>query len=300
MNIKIIILSLALFINSTNLFSQNNGGFENWATQNGYEEPVGWQTFNILSIFGGNPICATKATGTDAYSGNYSLKITSKYYPVKIISNFPDTVGFAFNGKITISPPSYAIGSPYTNRPQKLSFFAKYIPVGFDNGYAGLVLYRNLPTGRDTIGYGTLVIAPNAIYTQYQIFITYKSNAIPDSANIYFQASNSSNGKRVGCALFIDEVKFVDFVGVEEYELNALKVKVFPNPVSDILTISAEIDEADKIEISDIMGRPINTYKIQNYEAKINTNNYKNGNYYYKLLDKKNKPLTYGKFSVLK
>ena len=108
------------------------------------------------------------------------------------------------------------------------------------------------------------------------------------------------DGKRVGSSLYLDEVKFVDFVGVEEYELNALKVKVFPNPVSDILTISAAIDEADKIEVSDIMGRAINTYKIQNYEAKINIANYKNDNYYYKILDKKNKPLTYGKFSVQK
>ena len=256
MNIKkIIIASLLLFVNRTSLFSQNNGGFENWATVNGYEEPVDWQTFNIFSIFFGNPICATKATGTDAYAGNYSLRITSKYFPVKIVAQQPDTVGFAFNGKITISPPSYAIGSPYTNRPQKLSFYAKYIPVGFDNGYAGLVLYRNLPTGRDTIGTGTLNIAPNAIYTKYDILINYRSSVVPDSANIYFQASNSSNGKRVGSSLYIDEVKFVDFVGVEEYELNASKVKVFPNPVSDILTIIAALDEADKIEVTDVLGQ---------------------------------------------
>ncbi len=300
MQIKKTILALIVFINTSTLFSQNNGGFENWTTINGYEEPVDWQTFNIFSIFVGNPICATKATGTDAYSGNYSLKITSKHYPVKITSTFPDTVGFAFNGKITIAPPSYAIGSPYTNRPQKLSFYAKYLPVGFDNGYAGLVLYRNKPTGRDTIGTGTINIAPNPIYTRYDIFINYRSSSVPDSANIYFQASNSSNGKRVGNSLFIDEVKFVDFVGVEEYEINASKVKVFPNPVSDILTITAEIEEADKIEVSDGVGRLINSYKIKNNEVKINITNYINDNYYYKILDKKNKPLTFGKFSVIK
>jgi hypothetical protein len=293
-------LHLLLFVFLTiNVSAQNNGGFENWAIVNGYEEPVDWQTFNIFSVFG-NPICATKVGGVDKYAGNYALKITSKYLPIKIVPQQPDTIGFAFNGKITISPPSYAIGSPYTNRPQKLSFYAKYIPVGIDNGYSGVVLYSNLPTGRDTIADGTLVIAPNATYAQYQILLNYRSNAVPDSANIYFQASNSSNGKRVGSSLFIDEVKFVDFVGVEEYNLNATKVKVFPNPASDILTICTEIEEAYKVEVTDIIGRTINSFTIQNYEAKINVSNYKSGNYYFKILDKKNKPLTYGKFSVQK
>lgn len=292
-------IAILFLLSNIFCFSQNNGGFENWNTVNGYEEPVGWQTFNILSLFG-NPICATKVSGIDKYAGNYALKITSKYMPVKVISALSDTVGFAFNGKITISPPSYDIGSPYTNRPEKLTFYAKYIPVGLDTGYAGLILYRNLPTGRDTIGYGTLAVKPNLSYTLYEIPIIYNSNIIPDSANIYFQASNRANGRRVGSSLYLDEVKFVDFVGIEEYTANASKVKVFPNPSSETLTINTEIEEATKVEITDVTGRTINLYTIQNYESKINLSNYKNGNYYFKILDKKNKPLTYGKFSVNK
>jgi hypothetical protein len=294
-------LFIILFIlNASIIYAQNNGGFENWTIVNGKDEPDSWQTLNILSLFG-NPVSAFKVGGTDKYSGNYALKIISVLMPVKILPQLPDTFGYAFNGKAIISPPSFISGMPYTTRPEKISFYTKYIPVGLDTGLIGVVLHRNTATVRDTIAFNREKILPNGTYTHYEINLNYRNNNIPDSIDIYFKPSSTDSvARRVGSALFIDDVALVNFVGVKENELYASKIKVFPNPTSDILAISVEIEEADKIEVTDDLGRTISFYKIQNYEAKINVNTYKNGNYYYKLLDKKNKPLTYGKFSVQK
>jgi len=294
-------LFIILFIlNASIIYAQNNGGFENWTVINGKDEPDSWQTLNILSLFG-NPVSAFKVGGTDKYSGNYALKIISVHMPVKILPQLPDTFGYAFNGKAIISPPSFISGMPYTTRPQKISFYAKYIPVGSDTGLIGVVLHRNTTTGRDTIAYNRNKILPNGSYTHYEINLNYRNNNIPDSIDIYFKPSSTDSvGRRVGSALFIDDVLLVDFVGLKENELSASKINVFPNPSADILTISADIEEANNVEVTDVLGRTIGYYKIQNYAVKINVNSYKNGNYYYKIVDKKNKPLTYGKFSVHK
>ncbi|MDX2174570.1 MAG: T9SS type A sorting domain-containing protein [Bacteroidota bacterium] len=290
-----------LFFSSILINAQNNGGFENWSVLYGNDEPDNWQTLNILSLFGTNPVSAFKVSGTDKYSGNYALKIVSNYFPTKVIGQLPDTFGYALNGKIIISPPSFISGVPYTSRPEKISFYAKYIPVGLDTGLIGVVLHRNTPTGRDTIAYNRNKILPNGSYTHYEININYRSNAIPDSADIYFKPSNTDSlARRVGSALFIDDVAFVDFVGISENENYSSKIKVYPNPASDQLSISIDIKEAEKIEITDALGRNISSIKVQNFEAKLNVVNYKNGNYYYKIIDKKNKPITYGKFVVQK
>lgn len=293
-----ILLTLTHFVTK----SQNNGGFENWVTSsNGlYEDPVDWQTLNFSTQFG-NPVSAFKVSGVDKYSGNYALKITSVHLTAKIISQLPDTIGLVFNGKVTISPPSYQIGSVFNGRPQKLTFYSKYIPVGIDTGLVGLILYRQLPGGiRDTIGEGKIDILQNGIYSYYQINIHYRNSATPDSSNIYFQSSNRPNAKRVGSSLYIDEVAFSAWAGIEKYDSYASKIKVYPNPASNLLSINVLVEDAAIVEIINMQGQKINTCSIQNYNATINTEGLSHGVYFYNILNKKNKILTNGKFIIAK
>ncbi len=280
--------------------SQNNGGFENWTVINGNDEPDNWQTLNFLSLFG-NPVSAFKVGGTDKFSGNYALKIVAVHLPNKILPQLPDTFGYAFNGKVIISPPSFISGTQFTSRPEKISLYAKYIPVGLDTGIIGVVLHRNTPTGRDTIAVNRNKILPGLSYSYYEFNLNYKSTAIPDSADIYFKPNNTDSvARRVGSALFIDDVAFINYVGISENQALAHKVKVFPNPASDVLKIIADIEGTEKVEVTDVMGRFIGIYKMENNEISINITSYKNGTYYYKLINKTNKPLTYGKFDVQK
>ena len=300
---KIIIASLIIFVNSTTLFSQNNSGFENWTVINGKDEPDNWQTLNFLASFG-NPVSAFKASNTDKYSGNYALKVKTVYLSNKLgINSMPDTIGIVFNGKIIISPPSYRIGSPYTIRSEKLGFYSKYVPVGSDTGLVVVTLHRNLSTGRDTIATGKVDIKPNGNYSFYEITLDYRSNATPDTAAIVFGSSKNNTIGRVGSELYVDDVLFTGLapIGIKEYN-NAYqsKIKIFPNPASDIITINTPFDDATKIELLDVSGKHINSYKIANYLVSVNTNQFSNGVYFYNVYDKKNKLLTTGKFNVVK
>ena len=290
------------------VFSQNNGDFENWTlktvnTSSGtisYQDPDNWQTLNFLSQFG-NPLSAFRASGTDKYSGNYALKIMSVYLPNKLIPQIPDTLGITYNGKIITSPPSYLPGSPYTGRPAKLGFYSKYIPVGIDTGLAKVVLYRGLTTGRDTIATGRIKILPSGVYSFYEIILNYSSTANPDSAQILFSVSGAgsdSTAKRVGNTLYVDDVLFIGTVDIKEYEGYYSKIKLYPNPTTDVLTINTQVEEAEKIEVTDITGKTRYTYKIVDYHIFINTSLYDYGCYFYRVLNKDGKILVNGKFVV--
>ncbi len=302
---KIIIISFILNISNTILFSQNNGGFENWSTLYGKDEPDYWQTFNLLSAFSSsNAVSAYKVGSVEAYSGNYALKVKTIHVKNKLgINNLPDTIGIVFNGKIIISPPSYKIGSPYTTRSEKLGFYSKYAPVGNDTGIVIATLQRNLPTGRDTIATGFVNIVASGSYSFYEINLIYRSNATPDTAAIIFGSSKNNITCRVGSELFVDNVLFTGTapIGIKEYNNSyQSKIKHYPNPVSDVITINTPFDEATKIEVIDISGKYINSYKIVNYLVSVNTYPFSNGVYFYNVYDKKNKLLTTGKFNVVK
>jgi len=283
-------------------YSQNNGGFENWTTYGTYEDPDYWQTFNILKNFG-NPISAFKVSGTDKYAGNYALKITTVFLPNKIITSLPDSLGITFNGKIITSPPSYKVGSPYTIRSEKLRFYAKYTGVGQDSGAVFVSLQQHTALGRDTIATGQVAIPPSGSYSLFEIPLIYRTNGTPDTASIVLGSSKSQTYARVGSSLFIDEVLFTGLVpiGIKEY-VNPFKskIKIFPNPASDNITIYTPFDEATKIEIVEVSGKQISSHKITNYTTLVNTSQYPSGSYFYNIYDRKNKLLTSGKFNIVK
>lgn len=291
-----------VFLNINYIFSQNNGGFENWTTSGSYQEPDSWQTFNLLSTIG-NPVSAFQASGLDKYSGNYALKIKTIHLTNKLGINLPDTIGIVFNGKVIISPPSYKIGSPYTTRSEKLTFFSKYTPVGPDTGLVVVSLSRQTASGRDTIATGKVDVVPNGSYSYYEILLNYRSNATPDTAAIIFGSSKKTSTSRVGSTIFIDDVLFTGVVpiGIKENENSyQSQIKVYPTPANENITINTPFDEATKIEIINTLGQPIGTYKISNYITLINTNQFNNGVYFYNVYDKKNKLLVSGKINIVK
>ena len=283
-------------------FSQLNGGFENWSTEYNYEKPDNWQTFNFLSVtFPPNPLSAFKGTGVDKHSGNYALKLKTIF-----VNNNPvpgtiaDTIGRVFTGKITISPPSLHLGFPFVGRPEKLEFWCKYNPVGTDEAGAAVILQRWNGNGNDTIATGLTTITAIASYTLFQINLTYLSTALPDSAGIVFASSRRTEQARVGSALYIDDVLFTGWVGIDEPKLCSENIKIFPNPAKDNVNILAQMEEADNVQVADAAGKAVGIYKIQNYKVNLNTSAFSNGLYFYEIRDRKDRILNKGKFSVAK
>ena len=298
---KKLIIILAVLVSAVfNCEAQPNGGFENWATASGIQEPVGWQTLNFLSLFG-DPISAYKATGIDKHSGSYALKLQTIF-----LSHNPapgtlrDTMGYVFTGLISISPPSIKYGIPYVGRPEKLEFWSKYIPVGADHAGASVILQKWNGTKTDTIAIGSIAIDTTAAYTLFQVNLNYLSNELSDTVVIGFSSSYLKVNARAGSTLFIDDVALTGWVGIDEHSIIADKVKIFPNPAKENITIQAQIDEAVNVQVIDIAGKVEGTYQIQNYNVNIKTDAFADGVYFYKIRDKKNRILTSGKFNVVK
>lgn len=293
-------MSAILLTAISNGKAQANGGFENWITTSGMLEPSGWQTLNFLSVFV-NPLSAFKAAGIDKHSGNYALKLQTVFLQHNPAPNIlPDTTGGAFTGKVIVSPLSIKLGIPYTARPEKLEFWAKYIPVGNDIAGAFVLLQKWNGTGHDTIAYNDINFGSTSTYTLFQMNLNYHSTALPDTVTIGFSSSYVKLKARVGSTLYVDDVAFTGWVGIDEHINYTDKVKIFPNPAKENITIDAQISEADNVQIDDVSGRLIGVYKIQNYSTNINTGVFAEGIYFYRIRDKNNKILTNGKFNVTK
>ncbi len=300
---KQILLSALLSWGTTAVIAQPNGGFENWVTAFSQENPVGWQTLNFLAVMSPlNHTSAFKATGLDKHSGNYALKLKTTNV---VVNPYPsiisDTTSGIFTGKLVFSPPSYKYGFPYTGRPEKLEFWSKYAPIGNDTGFAGVLMLKWNGFTRDTIAYGLVYINPTPSYTLFQVDLTYYSLGYPDSASIAFRSSKDTISARVGSTLYIDDVALTGWVGIDE--LNSLKtdkVKIFPNPAKGELNIQTKIEGADNVNVFDSSGKLRGVYKIQNNNVSVNTGIFAAGNYFFDIIDKKDKVLNKGKFSVVK
>lgn len=295
-----ITLNFALL--TLNCSSQPNGGFENWVTEFNYQAPDGWQTLNFLSIFTPpNPLSAFKATGVDKHSGSSALKLKTIF-----VNNNPvpgaisDTIGYIFTGKVNISPPSLKLGVSYIGRPEKVEFWAKYLPVGLDLAGVSVILQKWNGTGNDTIARVDIIIDSTITYTLFQANLIYQSTEVPDTLIMGFSPSYKKSKARVGSTLYLDDIALTGWVGIDEHNIYTDKVKVFPNPASDEVNINATIDEADNVQIIDVSGKLMGNYKIQNYNANISTGLFAEGIYFYEIRDNKNKPFTKGKFNVVK
>lgn len=296
----VLILSVSGIFHS---IAQPNGGFENWTAEASYENPDGWATINFLSLTNPpNPLSVFKAIGIDKHSGNYAMKLKTI-----ALNNNPnpgiigDTTGGVFTGKINLSPFSFVYGFPYAGRPEKLEFWAKYEPVNNDTAETFVVLFKSNGAIRDTVGFGRITIPATPLYNLFQMDITYYSNAIPDTASMAFGASQYKSGiSSVGSTLYLDDLAFTGWVGINEKNQYTEKVKIFPNPAKDNLKIITEIEEAENIKITDISGKKMGRFKIQNFNAIINTTFFAEGIYFYEVVDKKEKIHTKGKFSVVK
>lgn len=296
-NVLFIILSL-LFCK---LSAQQNGGFEAWTPEFNYENPDDWQTMNLLNLTTPpNPVSSFKAVGIDKHSGNYALKIKS----VHIVNNptpgmIPDTFGCAFKGKITISPVTFKAGYPYTSRPEKLEFYAKYSPVGNDTAYAEVLLKRWTDTLTDTIATGILNISASTVFNLYEVNLTYFKDELPDSAVIVFYSSRDTLTARVGSTLYVDDVSFSGWVGLNEIK-KPDKVTVFPNPAKEQITIRTTLDNTHTIRLVNSLGAEMGIYDMGSRGLTIEIGTFPEGTYFYEMRNKQNRVLDTGKFTVIK
>ena len=104
-----------IFVSAVFAQSVPNGGFESW-TLNSFENPLGFQTSNYNFDNGVQTgVNATKTT--DAYHGNYALKLTTTTTGTNV------TFAFFANGDPGKSPLQGGI--PYSQKPTGIQFHYK-------------------------------------------------------------------------------------------------------------------------------------------------------------------------------
>lgn len=304
-----------------------NPGFETWsvdAIASSTNDPnsgignSGWWDFNFTNyvLFGSSPATVFKGTGNpppengSAYAEIVSNVMSSTTYgdlhPYGF--NYPDTNGLLFTAYINVvgTNLTYKRGEPFSGgRLNKYSFYYRYIPVGGSGGdtaTCGVVMYK----AGAVIGAGLWeCYTTTTAWTPATVTITYTGLGNPDTILIQYNAcsnyhnhGHTGNGPKPGDTLDIDNATIT---GIDNVSEQLDKVNLYPNPANTQINLAVTGQfNATRVEIYDMTGRQMGTYSMNNNFLTINTQSYKSGMYFYKLLDNTGAQLNVGKFSIVK
>jgi hypothetical protein len=121
---------------------------------------------------------------------------------------------------------------------------------------------------------GTKDVDGNAIanLVDYKVFIFSKADGTNATVNSLSQASNT--------------IKLIDDTGIEEFD--KANINLFPNPVSDFMTIEMPTTGRYNIQIIDINGKVVFEKRFEGLSTKISVSDFVNGNYIVNIIDNKN------------
>jgi hypothetical protein len=302
---SVAIAALALSANAQ-AFIPNNG-FEFWSTTAGEDiQPTGWVSYNVFTFApfetsGPNPTSVTQAGTPDNYQGNYSAKITT----VDLVSNpsaadIPNRAGVMYTGSVAFSSPYLFPGYSSQQKPQTLTYYAKYSPVGGDSAYCAVVLTHWNGTNRDTLAYGVDgMTGTTTSYAQRTIALVYDptfQNDFPDTISIGF-SSSSIMSPQAGSALYVDDLQFTGYVGVNEITSNN-GVSVYPNPSATTTQFDVTVDNASQVVVFDMTGREVARENFNGKVARVNSAQLANGSYTYTIISNEAEVVNRGEFAV--
>lgn len=229
-----------------------NLDFEQWnidQTSGNPIKPTGW--FDNES-----PICYQDSS---AFQGDFALGVSVWYW-------YSKTTAFQT--------------APISSRPLALSGFYKYTDnfVRFletdeivdDTALVEVYLtkWNNATTRRDTLGTGKLPLFERLEYTEFNCFINYNSNDLPDTINVIFDPSimrrylmnsgffaTTESGR---CSfLTIDKLSLSDdLTGLPNISKNG-ELLVFPNPAQNYIQLDVSGDQQLSFEIIDSFGKSV-------------------------------------------
>ena len=281
---KTILSIVAVALTSASLFAQiPNNGFENWTSMGSYSNPDGWDQLNNLTASASIYTC-TK--GTPGFVGTGYLKLVSKTVGTNVAP------GVAVSGLIDVGAMKPKSGFPYTGQPQKLTGSWQYMAGSTsDAGFISVILtkWNSTSMKRDTIAKANQVLSGMVMaWTTFNINLTYKSSALPDSAIIVLSASGTT--PVANSYLYVDNLSFAgSVVGINTIDNYVSNINTYPNPASDNINVEfyAQKVSTIKLQLVDITGKlikEINVGEIQgNYKHTINTTGISKGVYFLKV-----------------
>lgn len=293
---KFLLAIAAIVIQTSTSTAQNplpNAGFETWTQYSGglgsnYREPDGWNTANQCSQILAN-YAVSRITG--AHSGTYAAELKTKSAFGSILMN-----GLITTAEIICSTNSGGQEGGISSSliPDSIAFWYKYAPAGVDTAYVQVLLFNGADTVSETKG--QLYVAKSE-WTRASFAIPTPTST-PTVISTLFNSSwgDGSQGQAVVNSTFtIDDVEFIFATGVNE---NAQKnlIKVYPNPVQDILNVSNANGGNTVLEVIDATGRSVMTRTLHGANSRLDVSALPNGLYMYQLRSTNRQVLRTGKF----
>jgi hypothetical protein len=152
------------------------------------------------------------------------------------------------------------------------------IVTAFKNGYG--------VGGTDSIvGTGSQNVTGSSAFVKQTVSISYvNTTVVPDRIVISFAVSKKTIPV-VGSTMYVDDVTLTGTTGIETPIVNDQNVSVFPNPSSNLLHISADINDMLVVRFYNSLGQLVLAQDIDKV-ADINVSQFANGNYIYVLSSK--------------
>ncbi|MBI3135993.1 MAG: T9SS type A sorting domain-containing protein [Bacteroidetes bacterium] len=250
-------LIVLLFI-ADNTFAQiPNNGFESFTNMGAYDEPDSWGTLNALTDMAG---IYTATKGTPGSPGASYLKLTSKTVGPAVVN------GIAVSGVLDESTMTPVSGFAYTGQP--ISFTGKWQHMIYGSSQGGITVvltkWNSTTSMRDTVAMANQTLSGMAMsWANFTIPFTYYSADAPDSCIIFMRASGSS--PTANDYLWVDNLAFSgSVVGIENNELSVGTVSVYPNPSSEMLTVSfaTTASQPVNLQLVDIAGKIVLTKNL--------------------------------------
>lgn len=292
---KILYSTLLFIATGLSLQAQNatpNAGFENWNSIGNRVDPADWNTLNPNTAILGVLTC-TRASGADAHSGSYAIKLTTK-------SVFGITAnGIASTGTLITTPP-YGVtgGIPFTGRPDSISGWYKYTPQGADQGFIQLMLTGTSIT--DTIGF-VKVETPNATVSSFTYFsapVTYYSSANPTNS-IWILSSSSGTNPVVNSSIIVDDIAMVFNPTGLNHEMANSSVKLLNNPAADKLYFSTD-NQSYQLQLISVTGNTVLNSTLSSADNAVSIDEVANGIYFYTITGMQDNFITSGKVIIRK
>lgn len=279
-----------------------NANFENWETitvgSNSYPEPNDWNTANECTVIL-NVASVTKST--DAYSGSFSARLESLDGPGQTI---------VINGVLTTAQMICLAasggqegGSAYTDDilPDSIVGYYKYAPANGDSAYSQIMFLAN--NDQDTISYTRVNFTQNvSTWTRFSAPITPASGTNdPEKLSLFFSSSwgdGSQGDAEIGSVFFIDAVEFVFLPESVNEVYNAEGWDVYPNPVSDDLTVKGNIGKGGYMEVLDITGKQVKFVQLHSENSTIDMSDLVAGVYLYQITTLEREVVRTGKLFV--
>ena len=259
------------------VFSQqiNNNGLETWINAVTHEHP---QDF-LIGTFAPDDGSVIKTT--DTHSGQYAALLRHQQHTPS---------GYYFPGQLY-----YATGNlpdvklqPFAARPDKMTFWYKYILAVTDTAVGYIFLTRWDGTQQQYIGLGAFsTVTSTPVYTKAVAPIHYFSNDMPDSILIFFANGSIYNIGPTPQAteLYIDDIQ-LEYPSAVQNIAGTSRFRAYPNPLGDVLTIEQKGTGSYEIRVYNMAGTQLIINEAATSTTHTNTAFLPKGMYFVTIQDK--------------